>query len=56
MECVSWLLAIAVVWLIVREVRARDRIARLEAAQESQHKLIVALTEALDGLKQAARS
>ncbi|HVG08731.1 MAG TPA: DUF2339 domain-containing protein [Thermoanaerobaculia bacterium] len=51
MECVSWLLAIAVVWLIVREVRMRDRVARLEASQESQQKLLSHLRERLDGMK-----
>ena len=34
MECVSGLLAIAVVWLAVLVVRFRDRLASLEAAGE----------------------
>jgi hypothetical protein len=56
MECVSWLLAIAVVWLIVREVRARDRIASLEASQRSQQQLVATLVERLDGIKRELRS
>lgn len=56
MECVSWLLAIAVVWLVVREVRMRDRIAGLEAAQQSQQRLTAALAETLDGIKRELRN
>ncbi|HWN40897.1 MAG TPA: DUF2339 domain-containing protein, partial [Thermoanaerobaculia bacterium] len=56
MECVSWLLAIAVVWLIVREVRMRDRIASLEASQKSQQQLVATLVERLDGIKRELRS
>ncbi|MEA2562022.1 MAG: hypothetical protein QOH06_3526 [Acidobacteriota bacterium] len=56
MECVSWLLAIAVVWLIVREVRTRGRIASLEASQESQQKLVAALAERLESVKRELRS
>ncbi|MFL6200410.1 MAG: DUF2339 domain-containing protein [Thermoanaerobaculia bacterium] len=56
MECVSWLLAIAVVWLIVREVRARNRIAGLEAGLESQQKLIATLAERLGELRREIRN
>ncbi len=56
MECVSWLLAIAVVWLIVREVRARDRIASLEASQRSQQQLVAHLVEKLEGIQRELRS
>src|SRR5688500_13137926 len=56
MECVSWLLAIAVVWLIVREVRMRDRIASLEASQRTQQQQVATLLERLDGIKRELRS
>src|SRR5687767_11100596 len=56
MECVSWLLAIAVVWLIVRDVRARDRLASLEAFQRSQEQLVATLLERLEGVQRELRS
>ncbi|HEX5714961.1 MAG TPA: DUF2339 domain-containing protein [Thermoanaerobaculia bacterium] len=56
MECVSWLLAIAVVWLIVRELRMRDRIASLEASQRAQQQQVATLLERLDGIKRELRS
>ncbi|MFL6193348.1 MAG: DUF2339 domain-containing protein [Thermoanaerobaculia bacterium] len=56
MGCVSGLLAVAVLWLIVLEVRGRDRFARLEAALESQRMLSATLAEMVDGLKREIRN
>lgn len=53
MECVSWLLAIAVVWLIVREVRGRDRIASLEETAKAQALRLDRLTRELDLLRKS---
>src|SRR5688572_19186442 len=51
MECFTSLLAIAVIWLIVRDIRASNRIATLETMLGNQQTVTSALAERIASLR-----
>jgi hypothetical protein len=51
MECVSWLLAIGLLWLIIRDTQNRDRIRALERLAEEQQRHFNQLLERLSRLR-----
>lgn len=51
MECVSWLLAIGLIWLVIRDTQNRDRIRALERKVEEQQRGADRLLERLAQLR-----